>query len=87
MRRLTYPFITLGAVGLLAVAAFLVWGIPYFFRPVALSDALATFGSQSARGRVELASRGLGATMPPCPPPTSSASPGAPCAPTACARR
>jgi uncharacterized membrane protein len=52
MRRLTYPFITLGAVGLLAVAAFLVWGIPYFFRPVALSDALATFGSQSARARV-----------------------------------
>jgi uncharacterized membrane protein len=52
MRRLTYPFITLGAVGLLAVAALLIWGIPYFFRPVALSDALATFGSQSARARV-----------------------------------
>ena len=52
MHRPAAPVITAAALGLAAVIAFAIWGIPYFFKPVAFSGPTATFGSQSARAVV-----------------------------------
>ena len=52
MAKPTIPVIVAATIGLLAVVAFAIWGIPYFFRPVELGGPTATFGSQSIRGVV-----------------------------------
>jgi uncharacterized membrane protein len=52
MPRPAAPIIITSAIGLLAVLALAIWGIPYFFRPVDLSYSMATLGSQTARGVV-----------------------------------
>lgn len=66
MSRPATPVLIALLIGLLAVTAFAVWGIPYFFHPVVFSGPEATFGSQSARavvtaivdeGRIEVEGR------------------------------
>lgn len=52
MPRPAYPVIVLSIIGVLALAAFAIWGVPYFFQPLALVGPSATFGSQSAIGVV-----------------------------------
>jgi uncharacterized membrane protein len=52
MRKPTLPVITAAAIGLLAVVAFAIRGMPYFFERVAIGTPTATFGSQSIRGLV-----------------------------------
>jgi uncharacterized membrane protein len=52
MRKPRIPVLIASVIGSLAAAAFAIWGIPYFFGPVALGAPTATFGSQSVRGVV-----------------------------------
>jgi uncharacterized membrane protein len=52
MPRRAYPVIALSVIGVLALAAFAIWGVPYFFQPLTLVGPSATFGSQSAIGVV-----------------------------------
>jgi uncharacterized membrane protein len=52
MHKPATPVIIAAVLGLAAVIAVAIWGIPYFFRPVAFSAPTATFGSQSARAVV-----------------------------------
>jgi len=49
MPRPSVPVLAAAVIGLFAVAAFVVWGIPYFFQPVDFLGPTATLGSQSAR--------------------------------------
>ncbi|HET6847171.1 MAG TPA: YibE/F family protein, partial [Anaerolineales bacterium] len=50
MTKPKLPIITAAAIGVVAVVAFAIWGIPYFFGRVAIGAPTATFGSQSVRG-------------------------------------
>jgi len=52
MRRPGIPVLVASSIGVLAVAAFAIWGVPYFFRPVIAPGPMATLGSQSARAVV-----------------------------------
>ncbi|MFH1185904.1 MAG: YibE/F family protein [Chloroflexota bacterium] len=52
MRRPGVPVLVASVIGVLAVAAFVIWGIPYFFRPLVPAGPMATLGSQSARAVV-----------------------------------
>jgi uncharacterized membrane protein len=52
MHRESFPLVTVAIIGLLAVLAFFIWGIAYFFQPLPGAFSMATFGSQSARGLV-----------------------------------
>jgi uncharacterized membrane protein len=52
MRRFPSPYIVAGTILVLAVAAFIMWGIPYFFKPIPAAGPTATLGSQSVRARV-----------------------------------
>jgi uncharacterized membrane protein len=52
MNKAHYPFFVGGAIILLLFAAFVIWGIPYLFRPAPVISGVATFGSQTVLARV-----------------------------------
>ncbi len=52
MNRIHSPFIFAALFIFVLFGAFLIWGIPYFFKPLPISQSGETFGSQTVRGRV-----------------------------------
>jgi uncharacterized membrane protein len=52
MKKIPAPFILSIAIVILLFAGFMVWGIPYFFRPVQIQTGNSTFGSQTILARV-----------------------------------
>jgi uncharacterized membrane protein len=52
MQKLPAPFMLSGVIVILLFAGFMVWGIPYFFRPIPVQTGTATFGSQTLLARV-----------------------------------
>lgn len=55
MKKIPLSFLFAGAIVLLAVVIFLVWGIPYFFQPVQIARTTSftsTLGSQTVLARV-----------------------------------
>jgi uncharacterized membrane protein len=61
MKKLPFPFIFAAVLLVTLFGAFLIWGIPYFFAPLEVSDGnVATFGAQTVRARVtEIIEEGL----------------------------
>ena len=52
MNKLPVPFIVPAIVLLAVFAAFAIWGIPYFFRPLQIVSNQNAFGSDTIRARV-----------------------------------
>lgn len=52
MKKIPAPFLLSGVIVILLFAWFMVWGIPYFFRPVQAYTGTVTFGSQTILARV-----------------------------------
>ena len=52
MKKIPTPFLLSGVIVILLFAWFMVWGIPYFFRPVQAHTGTVTFGSQTILARV-----------------------------------
>ena len=52
MKKLPFPFFVAAIVVLLAFAAFVVWGIPYFFQPLPITQNQDAYGTESSRARV-----------------------------------
>ena len=52
MKKIPAPFLLSGVIVILLFAWFMVWGIPYFFRPVQAHTGTVTFGSQTILARV-----------------------------------
>src|ERR1041384_4952384 len=52
MKKLPAPFLVSGGIVILLFAGFIIWGIPYFFRPISFQAATSTFGSQTVLARV-----------------------------------
>ncbi len=52
MKRIPYPFMISGMVVILLFVGFMIWGIPYFFRPMQIQSGTATIGSQTELAQV-----------------------------------
>jgi len=52
MKKLPVPFIVSAILLLIALTAFAVWGIPYFFQPSSIVHSGSAYGSQNLRARV-----------------------------------
>jgi len=52
MKKLPVPFIVSAILLLIALTAFAVWGIPYFFQPSSIVHSGSAYGSQNLRAQV-----------------------------------
>jgi len=52
MKKIPLPLIVASLGVLSAFAAFLIWGVPYFFRPFSFTQGSDGYGSQTARAQV-----------------------------------
>jgi uncharacterized membrane protein len=52
MKKIPFPFMMSGVIVTLLFLGFMIWGIPYFFRPVPFQAGTSTFGSQTVLARV-----------------------------------
>jgi uncharacterized membrane protein len=53
MKKIPFPLVVASLILVAAFAAFLIWGVPYFFRPISFTQTSDGFGSQVAQGQVE----------------------------------
>lgn len=52
MKKIPLPFLVAAICLVVGFGAFLLWGVPYFFSPIALTTSVDGFGSQTTRARV-----------------------------------
>jgi uncharacterized membrane protein len=52
MKKIPFPFMMSGVIVILLFLGVMIWGIPYFFRPVPFQAGNSTFGSQTVLARV-----------------------------------
>jgi uncharacterized membrane protein len=52
MKKLPVPFIVSAILLLIALTAFAIWGIPYFFQPSSIVHSGSAYGSQNLRAQV-----------------------------------
>lgn len=52
MKRIPYPFMVSGIIVILLFAGFMIWGVPYFFRPIQVQTGTGTLGSQTELARI-----------------------------------